>query len=161
MSPDIARHPLRQWGWGGIHPDNGVLHSHQKWLCWSRADEQKNIHDPSKACQPNTFDLCYLPLLLLFRHPVVSDFLWPPWTAARQASLSLTISQSLPKLMFISSEMPSNHHILWCPLLSFCPQSFPASGTFLKVDCLHQMTKILELQLQHQSFQWVFRVDFP
>ena len=29
------------------------------------------------------------------------------------------------------------------------------------VSCSHQMTKILEFQLQHQSFQWVFRVDFP
>ena len=44
-------------------------------------------------------------------------------------------------------------------LFSFCPQSFPGSGTFPIVGCSHQMTKILELQLQHQSFQWVFRVD--
>ena len=49
-----------------------------------------------------------------------------PWTAACQASLSLTISQSLLKFMFIASVMPS---ILWCPLL-FCPQSFSGSGTF-------------------------------
>ena len=34
-------------------------------------------------------------------------------------------------------------------------------GLFQWVGCLHQMTKILELQLQHQSLQWVFRVDFP
>ena len=33
-------------------------------------------------------------------------------------------------------------------------------GLFWWVSCLHQMTKILEFQLQHQSFQWVFRVDF-
>ena len=51
------------------------------------------------------------------------------WTAAHQASLSLTISQSLPKFMFIALVMLSSHLILWCPL-SFCPQSFPASGTF-------------------------------
>ena len=37
-------------------------------------------------------------------------------------------------------------------LFSFCPQSFPASGTF-PMSWLHQMTKILELQLQHKSFQ--------
>ena len=35
-----------------------------------------------------------------------------PWTAARQASLSLTIFQSLPKFMFIASVMPSSHLIL-------------------------------------------------
>ena len=40
-----------------------------------------------------------------------------PWTTARQASLSITNSQSLPKLMSIESVMPSNHLILCCPLL--------------------------------------------
>ena len=40
-----------------------------------------------------------------------------PWTAARQASLSITNSQSLPKLMSIESVMPSNHLILCHPLL--------------------------------------------
>ena len=40
-----------------------------------------------------------------------------PWTAASQASLSFTISQSLLKLMSIESVMPSNHLILCCPLL--------------------------------------------
>ena len=38
------------------------------------------------------------------------------WTAARQASLSITNSQSLPKLVFIESVMPSNHLILCHPL---------------------------------------------
>ena len=52
-----------------------------------------------------------------------------PWTATRQASLSLTISQILLKLMPIESVLPSNHLILYCPF-SFCPQSFPASGSF-------------------------------
>ena len=47
---------------------------------------------------------------------VVSDST-TPWTAARQVSLSLTISRSLPKFMFIASAMPSSHLILWCPLL--------------------------------------------
>ena len=40
-----------------------------------------------------------------------------PWTAAHQASLSITNSQSLPKLMSIESMMPSNHLILCHPLL--------------------------------------------
>ena len=52
-----------------------------------------------------------------------------PWTAARQASLSITNSWSLLKLMSIASEMPSRHLILCCPLSS-CPQSLPASGSF-------------------------------
>ena len=65
---------------------------------------------------------------MLFSHLVASDSLWPPWTVAHQASLSLTISWSLPKFMSIASVMPSSHLILW--LFSYCPQSFPASGTF-------------------------------
>jgi len=43
--------------------------------------------------------------------------LWPPWTAARQASLSITNFRSLLKLMSIQSVMPSNHLILCCPFL--------------------------------------------
>ena len=52
-----------------------------------------------------------------------------PGTAACQASLSITNSQSLLKFMSIESVMPSNHLILFHPL-SFCLQSFPASGSF-------------------------------
>ena len=48
-----------------------------------------------------------------------------PWTAARQASLSITNSQSLFKLMSIESVMPSNHLILCCPLL-LPPSIFPS-----------------------------------
>ena len=52
-----------------------------------------------------------------------------PWTAACQASLFFTVSQSLLILLAIESVMPSNHLIL-CRLFSFCLQSFPASGSF-------------------------------
>ena len=52
-----------------------------------------------------------------------------PWTAAHQASLSITNSQSLPKLMSSESVMPSNHLILYHPLL-FLPSVFPTSGSF-------------------------------
>ena len=44
-----------------------------------------------------------------------------PWTAARQASLSITNSRSLPKPMSIESVMPSSHLILCCPLLLLPP----------------------------------------
>ena len=52
-----------------------------------------------------------------------------PWSAARQASLSITSSWNLLKLMSIESVMPSNHLIPCSPLL-LCLQSFPASGFF-------------------------------
>ena len=52
-----------------------------------------------------------------------------PWTAARQASLSITSSWSLLKLMSIDSVMPSNYLIL-CPPLLFLPSIFPSIRVF-------------------------------
>ena len=52
-----------------------------------------------------------------------------PWTAARQASLSIVNSRSLRKLMSIESVLPSSHLILCRPFSSRL-QSFPASGSF-------------------------------
>ena len=75
-----------------------------------------------------------------------------PWTAALQASLSITNSWSLLKLMYTESVTPSNHLILCCPFSS-CLQSFSASGSFQRVRWSQQVAKVLEFQLQHQSFQ--------
>ena len=59
-----------------------------------------------------------------------------PWTAARQASLSFTISQSLLKLMFIVLTMPSNHLIL-CRSLLLLPSIFPSIRVFSNELALH------------------------
>ena len=66
----------------------------------------------------------------------------------RVCSKSCPLSQRC-YLTFSSSAIP----------FSFCLQSFPASGSFPMVDSSHQVAKVLELQ--HQSFQGIFRVDFP
>ena len=58
-----------------------------------------------------------------------------PWTAARQASLSITNSQSLLKLMSIESVMPSNHLILCHPLL-LPPSIFPSIRVFSNESAL-------------------------
>ena len=42
---------------------------------------------------------------------------------------------------------------------SFCPQSFPSLGLFKWFSSSHQVAKVLEFQLQHQSFQWTLRTD--
>ena len=52
-----------------------------------------------------------------------------PWTTARQASLSITSSRSLPKLMSIEPVIASNHLILCCPLL-LLPSIFPSNRVF-------------------------------
>ena len=59
-----------------------------------------------------------------------------PWTTARQASLSFTISWSLLKLMSIESVMPSNHLILCCPLLPL-PSILPTIRVFSNGSMLH------------------------
>ena len=81
-----------------------------------------------------------------------------PWIAAHQASLSITSSQSPPKPMSIDR---------WChPTISSsvvpftsCPQSFPASGSFLMSQLFTSGGQSIGFQLQHQSFQWTPRTD--
>ena len=74
-----------------------------------------------------TEDCCFLGPIWLFR---------TPWTAARQASLSLPISWSLPKFMFIASVMPSNHLLVCCPLL-LLSSTFPSIRGFSSESALH------------------------
>ena len=74
-----------------------------------------------------------------------------PWTAACQASLSFSIIQSLLKLISIESVMPSH------PLSSPSPATFNLSqlqGLFQWVSSSQQVARVLEFQLQHQSFKW-------
>ena len=90
------------------------------------------------------------------------NYVWlfaTPWTTPCQASLSITNSRSLLKLMSINSVMPSNHLILDCPLL-LLPSIFPSIRVFPNESILRIRWPLLEFQLQHQSFQWIFRTDF-
>ena len=97
-------------------------------------------------------------LLLLFSPSVVSESLQPhglQHTKFPCPSLSPGVcSNSCPFIRWshptISSSVSS----------SSCPQSVPASGLFQWVISLNQVAKVLEFQLQHQSFQWIFRADF-
>ena len=76
-----------------------------------------------------------LHLPVQFSGSVMSDSA-TPWTAALQASLSITNSRSLFKLMSIESVMPSNHLILCCPLL-LLPSIFPSIRVFSNESFLH------------------------
>ena len=80
-----------------------------------------------------------------------------PWTAGHQASLSITNSWSLPKLMSIESVMPSSHLILLYPSPAFNPSQH--QGLFKWINSSHEVAKVLEFQLQHQSYQWTPRTD--
>ena len=77
-----------------------------------------------------------------------------PWTAAHQAFLPLTVSWTFPKFMCIALVMVFRHLIL-CHSLVLLPSNLSQhQGLFQWVVSSSQMTKILEFQLQHQSFQW-------
>ena len=89
-----------------------------KWL--------ENFHHLLSWMEKSLYNKHYFIVVQSLRH--VRLFV-TPWTAAHQASLSFTISQSLLKLMSFESVMPSNHLILVIPFSS-CPQSFPESGFF-------------------------------
>ena len=78
----------------------------------------------------------YFPYLVFVVAVQLCPTLVTPWTAACQASLSITISQSLLKLMSIESVMPSNHLILCCPLL-LLPSVFPSIMVFSNELALH------------------------
>ena len=81
-----------------------------------------------------------------------------PWTTAHQDSLSFTTSWSLLKLMSIESLMLSNHLFLCRPSLPFAFNLSRHQGLSQWVRSSHQVAKVLEFQLQHQSFQWVLEV---
>ena len=98
--------------------------------------------------------------MLLFSCPIVSNSFWPHGLQhARPPCLSWSLEVSQVHVHCIGDAIQPSH-----PLTPSSPSALNPSqheGLFQWVGCLHQVTKILELQFQHQSFQWVFRVDFP
>ena len=87
------------------------------------------------------------------------QFFATPQTVAQQASPSFTVTWSLLKFMSIASLVLSNHLMLCC--LLFLASKFPRIGVFSNESALQiKWPKVLEVQLQHQSFQLMFRVDF-
>ena len=95
--------------------------------------------------------------LLLFSHCV-----WlfeTPWLQ----HIGLPCPSPSPGVCSDSCPLSQGCHLtISFPVIHFssCPQSFQHQDIFQRFDSLHQEVKILEFQLQHQSFQWIFRVDF-
>ena len=108
--------------------------------------ETKNFSDKQKLIVINASSVQSFSHVQLFA---------TPWTAARQASMSITNLLSLLRLMSILSVMPSIHLILCHPIF-FQPSTFLNIRVFSNDSGLH--TKVLEIQLQHQSFQRIFRL---
>ena len=115
-------------------------------------------HRYSPIFSPGSYE-DFLLSLLLFSHSVLSDSLRPhrlqhsrfpcPSPSPGVCSHSCPLSRWCHPTIS-SSALP----------FSSCLQSFPAQVLFQWVASLPQVAKLLELELQHQSFQWIFRVDF-
>ena len=131
---------------GSLVPQSGIKLGPQQWKCWVLT-----TGPPVDSVQFRSVQS--------FSH--VRLFA-TPWTTAQQASLSITNSWTLPKLMSTESVMPSNHLILCNPLLlltSIFPSIRIFPSIFKWVSSSHQVAKVLEFQLQHQPFQWIPRTD--
>ena len=97
------------------------------------------------------------------KHSCVSSpsvmFFVTPWTAAHQASLSIINFPELAQIHVhpVGDAIQPSH-----PLLSPSPPAFNLSqhqGLFQWASPSHQVGKVLQFQLQYQSFQWLFRTD--
>ena len=119
--------------------------------------EFKRIHEAS-ICQWNGQLTSNQPIIQFSSVQSLSR-VWlsaTPWITACQASLSITNSKSLLKLMSIESVMPS--HFLSSPSPP-APNPSQHQGLFQWVNSSHELTKVLEFQFQHQPFQWTPRTD--
>ena len=148
LSPCPQGSPVpRTLGWGkmvdfvGKNRDNPNTHT----CTHTRAHTRTHMHMHADTCT-HTCMRTYNPTpcsdaqwcagisSVQFSQSVVSDSA-TPWTAARQASLSITNSWSLLKLMSIESVMPSNHLVLCRPLL-LSPSIFPSIRIFSNESAL-------------------------
>ena len=126
-----------------------ICGGYQEWLSWNLQEQLSTCFTAGLTMGCNSVVVQSLSCVRLFV---------TRWTAAHQAPLAFTVSWSLLKFVSIESVILSNYFILCWPF-SFCLQSFPASQ-LQWVSSSHLVAKALELQLQHQSLQWIFRVDF-
>ena len=110
-----------------------------------RSQKKKNkifSHEAKEVLMINIYHSKFSSVQLLSRVRLFAI----PWTAACQASLSITNCRSLPKLMPIKSVMPSSHLILCRPLL-LPPPIPPSISLFQWVNSSHEVAKVLEFQL--------------
>ena len=128
--------PGHTWTFAFWPPELGVNQSCHSKPCnlWSFAKASPRKPHTGPEAEDTEWLQC---MVVVFSHscPTLHD----PWTAAPQASLSFTISQSLLKLMSIESVMPANHLVLCCPLL-LLPLIFPSTQVFANESavCIRQ-----------------------
>ena len=139
--------------WGSPQATESHLLTHKEKKLAHMIRKSKGMENPRGHLTSGTAGS----LLLLFNCSVSSDSLWPhglQHTRLSCPSLSPGVfSNSCPLSQWCHPTISSS-----VVPFSYCPQSFPASGSFPWVGSSHQVARVLELQPQHQSFQCIFRV---
>ena len=102
-------------------------------LCWHKTKTLRHTHQPSPPGSPDGSSILHVASVQSLSR--VRLFV-TPWTAAHQASLSISNSQSLLRFMSIESVMPSSHLILCHPFL-LLPSIFPSIRVFSSELPLH------------------------
>ena len=116
---------------------------HCSYLLWKYMPLDMRRH--TLGFQEKEFKIFISLKLLFYIHSLLT-----PWTAARQASLSITNSWSSLKLMSIESVMPSNHPLLCCPLLLLY-SIFPSIRVFSNEFSMKKKKITLNLTIQRWS----------
>ena len=113
------------------------------------------IH-PAEASTPKEHSWGYTALANQFSRSVVSDSLWPHGLQHTIPVHHQLLELTQTHVHQVSDAIQPSH-----PLSSPSPafNLFQYQSLFKWVSSLHQMAKVLEFQLQHQSFQWIFRTD--
>ena len=136
-------------------------------LCYTKALEWSSLVPGSKG--KSSSDITTLTSFTVRYHEFAVHFssfsqlcptLCDPMDCSTPGLPSTTNSWSLLKLMSIESVMPSNHLILLSSPSTPALNLSQHQGLFQWVSSSHQVAKVLEFQLQHQSVQWMLRTDF-
>ena len=153
------------WWWAGGEMEWGVTQLWHVKVMWSISFPLVWHLIPGTQMSLLT-SLVSLPKCPLLRMPVMTSsvkslsHVWlfvTSWTVC-QASLSITNSRSLTHVHRVCDAIQPSH-----PLSFPSPPAFNLSqhqGLFQWISSSHQLAKVLKFQLQHQSFQWIFRTDF-
>ena len=132
------------------------------YVCWTCVDTIRQFYEEFWSIYTHTSKVWKFYLLSVIQSVHLLSYVQlfvMPWTSSRQASLSITNSRSLLKLMSTELVMPPNHLILCHPLL-LLPSIFPSIRAFSNESVLTRWAKYWKFQLQHQSFQRIFWKDF-
>ena len=103
----------------------------------------------------STWNLLIVVVVQFFSHVW---FFVTPWTMPGFPGLHSFLEFAQTHVHWVDNAIQPSYPLSSSPFS--CPQCFPASAVFQWVSFSHQIAEALEFQLQHQSFPWIFRVDF-